>query len=189
MKMQEVMDEEKFNLKRAEAMKLMYAVQIDAAHRVMSIDKHKAKICGSQKKQDKEYDPYTQATLNLLEWQMAFNETNPFDKENCSIVTNDLIKDINTNTRKMRTEHLIVQLNAKPINKKPPERSTSLPLGMQKIEEIPKVEMPEPKKKVVVFAKEDKVFNFGSKPEKSAQSPGSPRSDPESPAEEGAAAA
>ena len=60
---------------------------------------------------------------------------------------------------------------------------------MQKIEEIPKVEMPVPKKKVVVFAKEDKIFNFSSKPEKSLQSPGSPRPDPESAMEDGAAAA
>ena len=57
---------------------------------------------------------------------------------------------------------------------------------MQKIEDIPKVDMPEPKKKVVVFAKEDKVFNFGSKPDKSVQSPGIP---PESAMIDGAAAA
>ena len=60
---------------------------------------------------------------------------------------------------------------------------------MQKIEDIPKVEMPEPKKKVVVFAKEDKIFNFGSKPDKSVQSPGILRTNPESAMEDGAAAA
>ena len=93
---------------------------------------------------------------------MAFNETNPFDKENSSIVAQDLVKDIQTNTRKMRTDHLIVHLNSKKLNKKPPERSQSLPLAMLKIEDIPKVDLPEPKKKIVVFAKEDKIF--GSKP-------------------------
>ena len=174
MKMQEVLDEDKYNLKRAEAMKLMYAVQVDAAHKVMSIDKHKAKIAGSLKKPDREYDPYTTATLNLLEWQMAFNETDPFDKENSSIVASDLVKDIPTDVKKMRTEHLIVQLNARALNKKKLERSSSLPQSLLKIEEIPKVEMPEPKKKVVVFAREDKIF--GAKPRDTGQSGSSPAS-------------
>lgn len=59
------------------------------------------------------FDSYTQATLNMLEWQMAFSDRDPFDKDKSAEVIEALAKKVKTNARKLRTEHLIVQLNAR----------------------------------------------------------------------------
>lgn len=70
--------------------------------------------------------------------------------------------------RKLRTEHLIVTLNARYVKeRKKLERGHSVPLRLIKIDlkTLPKVDMPEVKKKVVVFARENTIL--GMKPEMS----------------------
>ena len=49
----------------------------------------------------------------MLEWQMAFSDRDPFDKDKSAEVIEALAKKVKTNARKLRTEHLIVQLNAR----------------------------------------------------------------------------
>ena len=63
-----MLDADSHNLKRNEAMKLMYAMQIAAANQIYAIDKQRARASGQHSQYDK-YDSQTKVALNLIDWQ------------------------------------------------------------------------------------------------------------------------
>lgn len=99
-------------MKRSEAMKLMYSMQMDVAHKVMGVDKQRKRLSGKSSLAEN-FDPYTQASLNLLEWQITFNKREPFDRDQAIKLSEEYAEVAETNTRKLRTDHLIVELNAR----------------------------------------------------------------------------
>ena len=72
-----MLHENKYNLKRAEALKLVYSISTDLAKQLMDPVSHRSGLKPTQSKPKLETE--VQSTLNLLEWQIKFNEANPFD--------------------------------------------------------------------------------------------------------------
>ena len=97
----DIMHENQSNMKRTEALKLVYSITTDMAKQVLDPIKHRSGLKPSQSNPKLETE--VQSTLNLLEWQIKFNESNPFEDKNIINAMQSYTDQVNTNTRALRT--------------------------------------------------------------------------------------
>jgi hypothetical protein len=122
--------ENKRNLKRAEALKLIYSMQVDMANAMLDPVKHRSGLKPSH--EHPKLATEVQAKINLLEWQINFNKDGPFEEKNVLNTMNHYQNEaLNTKTKQMRRNILLLQLNSQKIGRKI-ERATTMPQNLLK---------------------------------------------------------
>jgi len=97
LKLNEILNENKRNMKRSEAVKLVYSMQVEMTSNMMDTVLHRSGKKATQEHPKLETE--VQASINLLEWQIKFNKEGSFAEKNAISVMNRYQNAANTNTR------------------------------------------------------------------------------------------